>query len=111
MKTGTEVNLSLDKLLLTNTQVSKLRKAFANGSLANIKLSKYQLHKLGHSGGFLGRLLGPLLKTGLPLIGNVLKPLAKSVLISLGLTGTASVTDAAIHQKKCLDLVLQHLLV
>ena len=33
------------------------------------------------SGGFIGRLLGPLLKTGLPLMKNVIKPLAKSVLI------------------------------
>ena len=89
----------LDKLLLTNTQVSKLCKAFANGSSANIKLSKTQLHKIGQSGGFLGRLLGPLLKTGLPLIGNVLKPLAKSVLIPLGLTAPASATGAAIHRK------------
>ena len=31
--------------------------------------------------GFLGSLLGPWLKTGLPLIRNVLEPLAKSVLI------------------------------
>ena len=68
---------------ITNTQVSKLRKTFANNSSPNIKLSKTQLHE---SGGFLGRLLGPLLKTRLPLIGNVLKPLAKSVLIPLGLT-------------------------
>ena len=73
--------------------------AFGNGSSANIKLSKTQLHKIGQSGGFLGRLLGPLLKTGLPLIGNVLKPLAKSVLIPLGLTAAASATDAAIHKK------------
>ena len=51
------------------------------------------------SGGFLGRLLGPLLKTGLPLIKNVIKPLAKSVLISLGLTAAASVADAGIHKK------------
>ena len=65
------------KLLLTNTQVSRLRKAFANNSSANIKLSKTQLHKIGQSGGFLGRLLGQLLKTGLPLIENVPKPLAK----------------------------------
>ena len=57
----------LHKLLLTNTQVSKLRKAFPNGPSANIKLSKTHLHKTGQSGGFLGRLLGPLLKTGLPL--------------------------------------------
>ena len=46
-----------------------------------LKLSKTQLHKIGKSGGFLGRPLGPLLKSGLPLIENVLKPLAKSVLL------------------------------
>ena len=51
------------------------------------------------SGGFLGRLLGPLLKTGLPLIKNVIKQLAKSVLILLGLTAAASVADAGIHKK------------
>ena len=51
------------------------------------------------SGGFLGRLLGPLLKTGLPLIKNVIKPLAKSVLIPLGLTEAASAADAGIHKK------------
>ena len=87
------------KLLITNTQVSKPREAFANGSSANIKLSKNQLHKIRQSGRFFGRLLGPLIKTGLPLIGNVLKPLAKSVLIPLGLTATASATDATIHRK------------
>ena len=57
------------------------------------------MHKIGQSGGFLGRLLGPLLKTGLPLIGNVLKPLAKSVLIPLGLTAAAAATGATIHKK------------
>ena len=51
------------------------------------------------SGGFLGRLLGPLLKTGLPLIKNVIKPLAKIVLIPLGLTVAASAADAGIHKK------------
>ena len=51
------------------------------------------------SGGFLGRLLGPLLKTGLPLITNVIKPLAKSVLIRLGLNTAASAADAGIHKK------------
>ena len=51
------------------------------------------------SGGFLGRLLGPLLKTGLPFIKNVIKPLAKRVLIPLGLTATASAADAGIHEK------------
>ena len=51
------------------------------------------------SGRFLGRLLGPLLKTGLPLIWHVIKPLAKSVLIPLGLTAAASAADARIHKK------------
>ena len=57
------------------------------------------MHKIVQSGGLLGRLLGPLLKTGLPLMKNVLKPLAKSVLIPLGLPVAASATDAAIHKK------------
>ena len=51
------------------------------------------------SGGFLGRLSGPLLKTGLPSIRNLIKPLAKCVLRPLGLAAAASVTDAAIHEK------------
>ena len=51
------------------------------------------------SGGFLGRLLGPLLKTGFPLIKKVIKSLAKSVLIPLRLTAAASTADAAIHKK------------
>ena len=88
------------KLLLTNRQVSNFRKAFSNHlSSVDIKLSKAQLSKMIQSGGFLGRLLGPLLKTGLPLIKNVIKSLAKSVLISLGLTAAASAVDAGIHKK------------
>ena len=51
------------------------------------------------SGGFLGRLLGQLLKIGLPLMKSVIKPLAKSVLIPLGLTAAASAADAGIHKK------------
>ena len=50
-------------------------------------------------GGFLGRLLGPLLKTRLTLIKNIINPLAKSVLIPLGLTATASAVDAGVHKK------------
>ena len=65
------------KLLLNNRQVSNLRKVFANHLSADIKLSKTQLSNMIQSGGFLGRLLGPLLKTGLPLIKNVIKSLAK----------------------------------
>ena len=87
------------KLLLTNRQVANLRIAFANNLSTDIKLSKTQLSKMIRSGGFLGRLLGPLLKTGLPLIKNVIKPLAKSVLISLRLTVAASAADAGIHKK------------
>ena len=63
--------------LLTNRQVSNLRKAFANHLSTDIKLSKTQLSKIIQS----GRLLSPLLKTGLPLIKNVNKPLAKIFLI------------------------------
>ena len=85
--------------IITNTQVSQFHKTFANNSSANIKLSKTQLLKIGQSGGFLVRLLGPLLKTRLPLIGNVLKPVLKSALIPLRLTAAASATDAAIHEK------------
>ena len=87
------------KLLLTNRQVTNLQKAFANYLSADIKLSKTQLSKRIQSGGFLVRLLGPLVGTGLPLIKNVIKPLAKSLLIPLGLTPAASTADAVIHKK------------
>ena len=56
----------------------------------DIKLSKAQVSKIIQSGGFLGKLLGPLLKTRLPLIKKVIKPLAKSALIPLGLTAAGS---------------------
>ena len=71
------------KLFLTNRQVSNLRKALENYLSAGLKLSKTQLSKMIQSGGFLDRLLGPLLKTGLPLIKNLIKPSAKNVLIPL----------------------------
>ena len=87
------------ELLLTNRQVENIRKAFANHSSTDIKLSKTQLSKMIQSGGFPGKLLGPLLKTGLPLMKSVIKPLAKSVLIPLGLTVAASAADAGIHKK------------
>ena len=87
------------ELLLTAIQKTKLRNAFNNNLWTDLKLSKAQISKIIQSGGFLGRLLGPLLKTGLPLIKNVIKPLAKSVLIPLGLTAAASAADAGIHKK------------
>ena len=80
-KKGTEVTINLlqnvvgdsrdennfpHKLSLASTQIPKILKAFANGSSANIKLSKTQFRKIGQLEGFLGRLLGRFLKTGLP---------------------------------------------
>ena len=87
------------KLLLTNRQVANLRKAFANFLSTDIKLSKTQLSKMIQSGGFLSNLLGPLRRTGLPLMKNVINPLAKSVLIPLGLTAVASAAGAGTHKK------------
>ena len=106
--TGTNLRISLrmfngdnlpHELLLTTRQKTKRRNAFNNNTSTNIKLSKEQINKIIQAGGFLGKLLGPLLKTGLPLIKNAIKPLAKSVLIPLGLTAAASAADAGIHKK------------
>ena len=82
------MNYFSHKLLLTNSQVANLRKAFANYLSTDIKLSKTQLSKIIQLGEFLGRLLGPL-KTGLPLMKSVIQPSDKTVLIPLGLTATA----------------------
>ena len=87
------------KLSLTNRQVANLCKAFANNLSTDIELSKSQICKMVQSGGSLGRLLGTLLETGLPLMKNVIKPLTKSILIPLGLTASASAADAGIHKK------------
>ena len=51
------------------------------------------------SGKFPGRLVGPLLKTGLTLMKNVIQPLAESVLMPLGLTAAASAPDSGIHKR------------
>ena len=68
------------KLLLSDREVANYRnfssKAFVNYLPTDIRLTKTQLSKMIQSGGFLGRLLGPLIKTGLPLMKNVTKPLA-----------------------------------
>ena len=107
-KTGTTLRMSLKmfnendlphELLLATRQKTKLRNSFNNNMSTDLKLSKAQISKIIQSGGFLGRLLGPLLKNGLPLIKNVIKPLVKSVLIHLGLTAAASAADAGIHKK------------
>ena len=85
------------KILLTNWQVANLRKGFANYLSTDTKLSKAQLSKMIQQGGFLGRLLGLLLKTGVLLMNNLIKPLAKSLLIPLGLN--ASAADPGKHKK------------
>ena len=106
--TGTTLRISLKmfngnnlphELLLTTRQKAKIRNDFNNNASTNIKFSKAQINKIIQSGGSLSKLLGPLLKTGLPLIKNIIKPLAKSVLIPLGLTAAVSAADAGIHKK------------
>ena len=78
--------------MFTNKQVANIRKAAANYTSVDIKLSKAQLTKMQKSG-FL-RFLAPLLKSGFPLLKSVIKPLGM-----LGLAAAASATDAAINQK------------
>ena len=92
--------INLPELLLTNKQVANLLKTFANSFSADIKLLKTQLSKMILSRGSFGRRLGLSLRTGLPLMKNLIKPLAKSVLIPLGLTTTLSAADTAMHKKK-----------
>ena len=87
------------KLFLTDRQVANLHRALANHTSTDIKLSKTKLSKMIQSGGFLGRLLGPLLKTGLALMKSVIQSLPKSVLILLGLPASAAAADAGIHKK------------
>ena len=86
------------ELLLTNRQVANIRKAFANHSSIDIKLSKTQLSKMIQSGGFLGILLGklagPLMKVAMPLAKNVLAP--------LGTSAAMSAIDGSIKKKRCL---------
>ena len=87
------------ELLLTARQKTKIKNAFNNNTSTDLKLSKAQINKIIQSGGFLSKILVPLLKTGLPLIKNIIKPLVKSVLIPLGLTAATSAADAGIHKK------------
>ena len=90
---GEDENNFPHKLLLTNRQVANLRKAFANHTSTDIKLSNTQLSKMIQLERFLGRLLGPLLKTGLPLMKSVIQLLAKIVVIPLRLTVAASAAE------------------
>ena len=85
------------KLLLTNRQVLNLQKAFANNLSADIKLSKTQWYNQEDFS--VDYLVHYLIQTRLPLISNIIKPLAKSVLIPIGLTAAASAADAGIHKR------------
>ena len=82
------------ELLLTTRQTTKLRNAIENNMATDIKLSKAQISKIIQSGGFLCKLLDPLLKTGLPLLKSVIKPLGL-----LGLTAASSAIDAGVQKK------------
>ena len=82
------------ELLLTTRQTTKLGKAIENNLQTDIKLSKDQISKMIQSGGFLGKILGPLLKTVLPLLKLVIKPLGL-----LSLTASSSAIDAGVQKK------------
>ena len=83
------------ELLLTTRQKTKLRNAFNNSILTDLKFSKAQISNIIQSGGVLGSLLttlaGPLLKVAIPL--------AKNVLASLGITAAASAIDVGTQKK------------
>ena len=81
------------ELLLTTRQTTKLRNAIENSLQTDIKLRKAQISKIIQSGGFLGKILGPLLKTGLPLLKSAIKPLGL-----LDLTAASSAIDARVQK-------------
>ena len=81
-------------MLLTTRQTTKLRNAIENNMSTDIKLCEAQISKIIQSGGLLGKILGPLLKTGLPLLKSAIKPLGL-----LGLTAASSAIDASVQKK------------
>ena len=82
------------EIFLTQRQIAKLRNAVKNNLKNDIKLSKAQISKIIQSGGSLGKILSPLLKTGLRLLKSVIKPLGL-----LGLTAASSAIDAGVQKK------------
>ena len=93
-----ETNFS-NNSFLTDRQVVSLFKSFADKSSRYTELTRTHIAIIIQSDKFLGRPLEPLIKVGLSLMRNTLTPLAKSVLLPLGLTATASIPEAGIHQK------------
>ena len=83
-----------DELLLTTRQTTKLRNAIINNLESNIKLNKAQISKIIQSGGFLDKIIGPLLKSRLPLLKSVIKPLGL-----LSFTAASSAIDAGVQKK------------
>ena len=75
-------------------QITKLRNNIENNLQTDIKLSKAQILKIIQSGGFLGTLLDPLLKTRLSLLKSVIKPLGL-----LDLTAASTAIDAGVQKK------------
>ena len=91
--TTNEVNF-LHKSVLTNGKIE----SFTYDLSANMKLSKKHFSKKIHVGEFLGTNIGTLMKAGLPLIKNIIKPLAKSLPVPLRLTAAAAPPDASFLQ-------------
>ena len=91
-----------DELLLTTRLKTKLKNAIENTLQTDIKLSKAQISKIIQSGGFLGKIVSSLLKTGLPLLKSVIKPLGL-----LGLTAASSAIDAGVKKKRYMVLEQQ----
>ena len=89
-------------MLLTTRLKTKLKNAIENTLQTDIKLSKAQISKIIQSGGFLGKILSSLLKTGLPLLKSVIKPLGL-----LGLTAASSAIDAGVQKKRYMVLEQQ----
>ena len=86
--------------MLTDKQVASLHKTFANKLSANTKWPQTGIFKIIQSGGFLGRLLGPLMKIVLSLMRKVVQPLAKRALITLRATAVTLGKDSRIHIQK-----------
>ena len=73
---GTNETNCFHNLLFTDRQVSMICKTFAKNLSMNVNLPKSHISKMIHSNRFLGRLISPVMKIGLPLMRNLLLSLA-----------------------------------
>ena len=87
-------------MLLTDRHVSNHCKGFINNSAIRVKLLKPQISKIIQLAGFFDNFLESVLKIGLPLTKNVLRPQAKIVHLLLELTAPASPSEDAGTQRK-----------